>query len=188
MRSNPAGQMIQAVWDDLPNRFHCIELHAFTVMPNHIHGIIGISGRRGDPRDRPGSESGHNPTDHKQTKGEYKIRPYGTPDPGDQTNRPHGTLPETLGRVVQAFKSITTCEYIDGVKQSGWPSFPGKLWQRNYWEHIIRNDSEMVRISEYIRNNPAQWELDTLNTGKGHQPTCTVSEPRAEYAQEVWMI
>jgi len=68
-----------------------------------------------------------------------------------------------VGRIVQAFKSITTREYINGVNQHGWTRFPGKLWQRNYYEHIIRNDDEMNRVREYILKNPAQWELDHEN-------------------------
>ncbi len=58
---------------------------------------------------------------------------------------------------------MTTNEYIRGVKQHGWTPFPGKLWQRNYYEHIVRNENEMVRIREYIRNNPAQWATDREN-------------------------
>jgi putative transposase len=57
---------------------------------------------------------------------------------------------------------MTTNEYIRGVKQYGWPPFPGKLWQRNYWEHIVRDESELNRIREYVSNNPAQWEMDSL--------------------------
>jgi len=69
-----------------------------------------------------------------------------------------------LRAVIQWFKTMTTNEYIRAVKQRGWQPFPGKLWQRNYWEHIIRNESEANRIREYIRNNPAQWSLDRLNS------------------------
>jgi REP element-mobilizing transposase RayT len=64
----------------------------------------------------------------------------------------------SLPDVVHRFKTMTTKRYTDGVKQNGWPPFPGKLWQRNYWEHIIRNEAALNRIREYIRNNPAQWK------------------------------
>lgn len=111
-------------------------------------------------------------------RGEYKIRPYIWPDsPADRTSdepcrgepcvrpdvRPRGTLPDTVGRIVQAFKSITTHEYINGVKQHGWPPFPGKLWQRNYYDHIIRNEDALNRIREYIDINPMKWEFDREN-------------------------
>ena len=58
------------------------------------------------------------------------------------------------------FKSMSTNEYIRGVKQLGWPPFDRKLWQRNYYEHIIRNDQSLCEISNYIINNPACWPDD----------------------------
>lgn len=64
--------------------------------------------------------------------------------------------------MLDAFKSITTVEYIHGVKQSGWERFNGKLWQRDYWEHIIRDEQECQRISKYITNNPSKWKGDKL--------------------------
>jgi len=65
---------------------------------------------------------------------------------GDSPQRT-GTRPAPtgLGNIVGAFKSITTPEYIRGVKQHGWAPFPGKLWQRNYYEHIIRNENKYLR-------------------------------------------
>jgi len=53
---------------------------------------------------------------------------------------------------------MTTNEYIRGVKQNKWPRFDGKLWQRNYYEHIIRNDMELYNIRSYIINNPLKWK------------------------------
>ena len=67
------------------------------------------------------------------------------------------TINKTVGDMVDAFKSITTVEYIRGVKTMGWTPFNGKLWQRNYYEHIIRDYDAFVRISEYIRENPEKW-------------------------------
>ena len=61
---------------------------------------------------------------------------------------------------------MTTNEYIRGVKQSGWVPFNGKLWQRNYYEHIIRNDQEYERIAKYIECNPLNWEQDNEYLGK----------------------
>ena len=64
---------------------------------------------------------------------------------------------KTVGDMMDAFKSITTVEYIRGVKTMDWTPFNGKLWQRNYYEHIIRDFDAFVRISEYIRENPEKW-------------------------------
>lgn len=68
----------------------------------------------------------------------------------------------TVGDIVGAFVSITTVEYIRGVKNSGWEPFDKKIWQRNYHEHIIRNEQSCIKISEYIINNPANWDNDSL--------------------------
>ena len=66
--------------------------------------------------------------------------------------------------MMDAFKSITTVKYIDGVKNRGWDWFDGKIWQRDYYEHIIRDEESYLRISEYIKNNPAKWENDKFYT------------------------
>jgi REP element-mobilizing transposase RayT len=82
--------------------------------------------------------------------------------------RPQGHAPtdtaknKTVGDMMDAFKSITTVEYIRGVKTFGWQRFSGKIWQRNYYEHIIRDEQSYQRISEYIINNPAKWADDKL--------------------------
>ena len=68
-----------------------------------------------------------------------------------------------IHNVVQWFKMMTTNEYIRRVKQNKWQSFNGKLWQRNYYEHVIRDEDDFNRVREYIINNPLQWELDDEN-------------------------
>ncbi len=84
---------------------------------------------------------------------------------------------------------MTTHEYINGVKQQGWTPFPGKLWQRNYWEHIVRNENELNRIQQYIINNPAQWESDRLYVRRGRPPCLpSVRESTPTYAMEAWMV
>lgn len=70
------------------------------------------------------------------------------------------SMGKTVGDMVDAFKSITTVEYIHGVKTLGWDQFNRKLWQRNYHEHIIRDEQSYQRISDYIINNPTKWQDD----------------------------
>ena len=79
---------------------------------------------------------------------------------------------------------MTTKRYIDGVARNEWQRFDGKLWQCNYWEHIIRDENEYRRIARYILDNPKKWALDKLNGGTGNQ----VKEPPAQYNQEAWMV
>jgi hypothetical protein len=71
---------------------------------------------------------------------------------------------KTIGDMMDAYKSITTVEYIRGVKTMGWKRFDGKIWQRNYYENIIRNEQSYNNISNYIINNPSRWEEDKFNS------------------------
>ncbi|MEE9436561.1 MAG: hypothetical protein V3V37_07725, partial [Candidatus Adiutricales bacterium] len=73
-----------------------------------------------------------------------------------------------------------THEYIRGVKLYGWRLFPGKLWPRNYYEHIVRDENELMRIREYMENNPLKWELDKENPAANY---VSKSKP-----VESWMV
>lgn len=64
------------------------------------------------------------------------------------------------------FKTMTINEYIRGVKKNGWQRSDGKLWQRNYYDHIIRNIADYRRISRYIIDNPTAWKEDEFNDSK----------------------
>ena len=68
-----------------------------------------------------------------------------------------------LQRVVQWFKTMSTNEYIHGVKEHGWPQFKGSLWQRSFYDHVIRDEASLNRIREYISTNPLRWDLDREN-------------------------
>lgn len=68
-----------------------------------------------------------------------------------------------LHEIVQWFKTMTTNEYLRRVKDDGWPPLTGRLWQRNYYEHIIRSEKSLEAICEYIGANPAQWVYDLEN-------------------------
>jgi putative transposase len=155
MRMNDAGCMVHGVWDDVPNYYAGVELDAFVVMPNHVHGIVVVVG----------------------------AGPRACPNMG----QPQGVAPTlSLPDVVHRFKTLTTRRYVYGVKQHGWPLFPGRVWQRNYYEHIIRNDESLNRVREYIANNPVQWELDRENPNTVLQ----IGQPRrvAPTGGEPWHI
>ena len=188
-RLNPAGQMIATVWGDLPVRFPFVQMDAFVVMPNHLHGIIVLTGGgvgldgRGESRLVSSTRRGIRPdgTGHGDALGDHEDRAYDVG--GDRGNRhqlcdhkdrpydvrrdvggrPRGTLAGSLGRVVQGFKSITTHEYVVGVKEQGWTPFPGRLWQRNYYEHVVRGEGDLRRVRQYIADNPQRWALDREN-------------------------
>jgi len=69
----------------------------------------------------------------------------------------------SVPEVVQRFKSFTTTLYRRGVDEEGWQPFPGRLWQSNYYEHIIRDEEEWDCIAGYVRANPERWACDREN-------------------------
>ena len=71
-----------------------------------------------------------------------------------------------LGDVIGGFKSLTTHEYILGVKNSDWIPFQTCLWQRNYYERVIRTQREFDYIKQYILTNPERWQLDKENADR----------------------
>jgi REP element-mobilizing transposase RayT len=81
----------------------------------------------------------------------------------ERTEERGGHAGPPLPEVVQWFKTMTTNAYIRGVKEHGWARFDGSLWQRRYYEHIVRNEAELMTIREYILNNPPRWALDREN-------------------------
>jgi putative transposase len=143
MAATDAGRMVESVWSGLPERFPSVALDAFVIMPNHVHFILF---KVGAPLVGALSHVGVVPPVVDQ------ITRAGT--------RP---APTAVGDIVGAFKSVTTHEYSNGVTKSGWPPFPGRLWQRNYFERIIRNDAELDKFRTYILHNPTRWSEDEEN-------------------------
>jgi len=159
---NDAGRMVETVWNEIPIHYYGVDIDAFQIMPNHIHGIVLLVGA--GPCACP-----------------HTVKP-----PRAGMGQPQGVAPTglSLPDVMHRFKTMTTKRYIDGVKQHKWPRFNGKLWQRNYWEHIVRDEQELFRIRQYIINNPAKWEMDRNYTGPGNR----VQEPMTECGHEPWMV
>jgi len=132
---NRAGQAVQAAWFEIPDRFPGIELDAFVVMPNHIHGIIGLfHGKGAVPR---------------------KVKPRGA-----ASSAPTSAI--SLGRVIRAYKSLSAIEVNRLLRRKG-----QQIWQRNYYEHIIRQGEDLSEIRRYIAENPANWSDDPENPDRG---------------------
>jgi len=155
---NESGSMVSAEWMALIKRFHNIRLHTHIVMPNHFHGILEIVG----------ASLADVKNDNRPNIGRNNNILVGQPQGIAPTGKPQGIAPtgKTVGDMMAAFKSITSVNYIRGVKTQNWKGFNRKLWQRNYWEHIIRNEDSFHHISEYISNNPRKWTEDKLNMNR----------------------
>lgn len=157
---NAAGQMVATLWDGVAARFSSIEIDQFVVMPNHLHGILVFP----DADAREATTKGATTRGATTRGATTRVAPtdpaiVGAPLVG----APITDAPVRLGDVVGAFKSLTTNGYIDGVKTHGWTEFRDRLWQRNYYEHIIRDEPALNRIRRYIDENPARWEFDEEN-------------------------
>ncbi|MFL6798604.1 MAG: transposase [Xanthobacteraceae bacterium] len=116
VRLNESGTIVQQIWADLPTHYHGIDLDAFIVMPNHMHGIIIVA---------------------------------------DQSERRH-VIPD----IVRGLKTFSARRVNERAGKSG------VLWQRGYYEHIIRNEKALDRIRAYITNNRARWADDPENISR----------------------
>ncbi len=116
----------------------------FVVMPNHVHGIVRIVHNVG--------ATGRSPL---QTNDRAA-------DPRNRLPEQHPGLPgppsHSLGAVMAGYKASVT-KRVNALRDM--PGSP--VWQRNYWEHVIRNEAELARIRQYIADNPARWTEDQLN-------------------------
>lgn len=163
MTPDPAGMLVQSEWDALPKRFPMLELDAFVLMPNHVHGIVVIAGDAWTAEDP--DQGSHAARARPPDVGATLVVARSAEDRAStRSRRRAGTRPApTLGDVVGAFKSLTTHRYIIGARKHAWPGFRPRLWQRNYYEHIIRNADELHQVRQYIADNPAQWMADREN-------------------------
>jgi putative transposase len=163
MMHNDAGRMVENEWLKLSERFRHIRLYEYIVMPNHFHAIVEIVGAtlvvaQTDGTDPiKGQPQGIAPT----AIVTHDTDPMnGQPQGIARTAITHNRHDKRLGDVVGAFKSLVTVEYIRGIQNHGWQPFHGAVWQRNYWEHIIRNEQSYHNIAEYITHNPTSWHDD----------------------------
>jgi REP element-mobilizing transposase RayT len=144
MHLNAYGEIIQKWWYEIPIHFPNVELGAFVIMPNHVHGIIHIMAvRRGEvlsPRVNP-----NNNIQNAYLGG---------------TNKQGGATPPlhhpTLGQIIAYFKYQSTKE----MNQIETETALTKFWQRNYYEHIIRDEQDLQNKTDYINANPSLWDED----------------------------
>lgn len=136
---NELGQMAFDEWCKLSERFPNFELDVFQIMPNHMHGIILLNDVTVGAGFTPAQNDGQ------------------PQNAQSQNGQPQGIVP-TVFDIVGAYKSLVTNGCLDIYKTKN--ETMGKLWQRNYHEHIIRDEQSYQRISEYIVNNPAKWAVD----------------------------
>jgi len=144
MELNAFGIIARDEWIKLQERYSNIGIDAFQIMPSHVHGIIFI--RTGD---HVGATLAVAPLVVAPLDG---VRAGASPAP---------TKKISIGDIIGSYKSLVSNECLKIFKSQN--KYMGKLWQRNYYEHVIRNDEELNGIREYILNNPLNWDLDENN-------------------------
>jgi REP element-mobilizing transposase RayT len=130
---NEYGMVVQQTWHDLPNHFQHVVLDQFVIMPNHVHGVIVFGG----------DTSAHTSA-HSLAVGAQHAAPL---------QNPH-VISGSLGAAVRSFKSAVTKRINTHRNTPGHP-----VWQRNYYEHVIRDDRDLAGIRQYIVDNAARWVI-----------------------------
>jgi putative transposase len=143
---NEYGTIACNEWLNTPNIRKNIELDVFVIMPNHVHGIIILNGGRGELHSPDNVISDNVISDN--VISDNKMGECNSPLRGPSNN---------IGAIVRGYKSSVT-------KQFNLLNIGCTVWQRNYWEHIIRNEQSYQTIAEYIVNNPSKWQDDKFYT------------------------
>lgn len=152
MMLNDAGAIANDCWLNIQNHFPNAILHEYVIMPNHVHGIIELVGANNHS---PVSKL-HSPKTELHSPKNKKNNNSVIGDNRAKNVSPLRSPSKTVGSVVRGFKIGVT----KWMRQNTDTFY---IWQRNYWEHIIRDDKSHENISQYIINNPTKWNNDKLN-------------------------
>jgi putative transposase len=146
MHLNSTGKIIAAEWQRLEQRFPNLQLDSFVVMPNHVHGIIRITEPNTVRATRPSiTRAGQDDDGSPRQEDDYDAA----------SGQAHGPAAGSLGAILGQFKSRITKRLSLAIP----------VWQRDYYERIIRDEGDWERIRQYIKNNPSQWEQDDEYVG-----------------------
>ena len=151
------GKISEKCWNEIPIHYPCVQLDKYVIMPNHIHGVIKIID--GDDNiagvENVGAEDFQPLHPHAQKNTNVGVE-YFQSLHQPKINQYQKIIPKSLGSIIRGFKiGVTKCCNHQKYKHF--------TFQRNYHEHIVRNENELNRIREYIINNPLQWQFDREN-------------------------
>lgn len=156
---NEPGEIVAAEWLQTAVKRPSITLGEFVVMPNHFHGIVIIGTNTVGATCWSPKSKNHATTSNPVPTPNPATTPNPAPISNGATSRSplHGPSPSSVGALIAGFKCAVTTRINTLHNTRGRP-----IWQRNYWERIIRSEDEYRALCAYIRENPAQWALDSL--------------------------
>ena len=156
MKLNTNGEIARGSWLSIPRHFQNVELDEFVIMPNHLHGIILIvNNAEVEFSEVEGEALAILNDQNQQNLSRQCFAP--TVNTGE-TIKINGTKPQSLAAIIQNYKSVSTRQINRINKAQG-----SVIWQRNYYEHIIRDEEALNNIRQYIFNNPINWVEDKEN-------------------------
>jgi REP element-mobilizing transposase RayT len=144
---NDLGKIAYDEWIKLPERYPRVLLDVFQIMPNHMHGIVGATLAVAQ---NMVAQNADIPINTVVQNVVVQMRAGASPAPTPVVT--------TIGNIIGAYKSLVTNKCLEIYKLRN--EYMGKLWQRNYYEHIIRNEQSHQNISDYIIRNPEKWQDD----------------------------
>jgi REP element-mobilizing transposase RayT len=176
MELTAAGRIVERIWLLLPHRFPRVTLDAFVVMPNHIHGILVVhegAATAGEaapaPRPKEPRREQESRRDREPLRPAPALRRTQAVRSGPGALTPAGVAAGSLGAVVRAFKSATA-RRINTLRGAARAQAGSPVWQRSYYEHVIRDDEDLARIRRYIADNPYRWDQDEHNPNSPRSP------------------
>ncbi len=143
------GNIAQRCWQDIPKHYPETKLYEYIIMPNHVHGIIQITNENvgACPRVQrrvQNFEPFHNKTlQHDSPKNNHPSK----------ANQYQKVIPKSIGSIIRGFKIGVTKWFRQNTEIHS-------IWQRGFYERIIRNEQAYFKISEYINDNPLTWQKD----------------------------
>jgi REP element-mobilizing transposase RayT len=158
---NNIGEVVNECWLKIPNHFPKVKLKEYVIMPNHIHGIIELINDEKSVSNNTAVENLR--VINLKAENEQLLNSIPIKNSIIQNNFQKCT-PRSIGSIIKGFKIGVTKWIRD--KNNFEPILIESIWQRNYHEHIIRDNREYEKIVKYIINNPSKWEIDKLHVKK----------------------
>ena len=162
---NDAGKIADECWLGIPEHFPNVVLHEHIVMPNHVHGIVEFIKTYSSPIDLvipvvvENFQPLQSPNESLSSIVVENFQPLQSPTESPR-NEFQKIIPCSVGSIIRGYKIGVTKWFRNNTV--GAENFLPVLWQRNYYEHIIRDEKSYQRISEYIINNPKNWQEDNF--------------------------